>query len=116
MEGQITFAKASSIKFGDYFCIGTYPCKCVQMDTSKPGKHGACKIHFVGIDILTGKKHDLISPSTKDVTVLVVTKKEYLLLDLMNEEDKTGNDIAYCSLMYQCKTCDNIKLPDSDIG
>lgn len=116
MEGHVTFAKAGSIKVGDYLCIVNYPCKITHVDISKPGKHESSKMHFVGIDIITGKKHDHITPSSKDVSVPVIVKKEYLLMDTMEEYDDNGSLVTYCSLMHQNKTYDHIKLLDSDLG
>lgn len=115
MEGHVTFAKASSIKVGDHMCISNFPCKITHVDISKPGKHGSSKMHFTGIDVITNKKHDYITPSSKDVSVPVITKKEYVLMDLMEEEDN-NESVTYCSLMNQGKTFDHIKLPNNELG
>lgn len=38
--------------------IQEHPCKIVAMSTSKTGKHGGAKVHLVGVDIFTDKKHE----------------------------------------------------------
>ena len=48
--------QAGSIRKGGYIMIKGRPCKVVDVSTSKTGKHGHAKAHFVAIDIFTDKK------------------------------------------------------------
>merc|ERR1712195_133781 len=57
--------EAGQIRKGGYIVVKGRPCKVVDVSTSKTGKHGHAKCHFVTIDIFTGKKLSLanLSPS-----------------------------------------------------
>jgi translation initiation factor 5A len=63
-----------------FVVIKNRPCKIVDMSTSKTGKHGHAKVHLVAIDIFTGKKLEELCPSTHNMDVPNVTRKEYQLV------------------------------------
>jgi translation initiation factor 5A len=69
--------------------IKGHPCKVTDVSTSKTGKHGHAKCHFVAIDIFTGKKMEDLVPSTHNTEVPVVSRKEYTLLDI-NEDGEVS--------------------------
>lgn len=69
--------QCSALRKGGYVLIKDRPCKIVDMSTSKTGKHGHAKVNLVGIDIFTGRKYEDISPSTHNMSVPNVVKKEY---------------------------------------
>lgn len=72
--------------------IKGHPCKIVDMSTSKTGKHGHAKVHLVGIGIFDQKKYEDICPSTHNMEVPIVTRKEYLLVDIDDEGFLTLQD------------------------
>ncbi|KAF7509431.1 hypothetical protein GJ744_007994 [Endocarpon pusillum] len=84
------------------------PCKIVDMSTSKTGKHGHAKVHLTGIDIFTGKKYEELSPSTHNMEVPKVTRKEYPLLDISADN--------YLSLMDEGgNPKEDVKLEDGEV-
>jgi len=85
--------KCSSLRKNGFVLLGSgdpkeqHPCKIVDMSTSKTGKHGGAKVHLVGIDIFTEKKYEQIAGSTDNVNVPVISRSDYQLVDI--DEDDT---------------------------
>ena len=72
--------QCSALRKNGHVVIKGRPCKIVDMSTSKTGKHGHAKVHLVAIDIFTGKKLEDLSPSTHNMDVPNVARKEYTLV------------------------------------
>jgi len=83
--------QCSALRKNGHVLIKGEPCKIVEMSTSKTGKHGHAKVHMVGIGIFDSKKHEDICPSTHNMNVPHVNRKEYQLIDIDPE--------GYLSLM-----------------
>ena len=70
----------------------TFPCKVTAMNTAKPGKHGSAKAMIVAKDIFTDKQYEESFGTGDMIGAPIVTKTEYLLLDL---------DDSQLTLMHQ---------------
>ena len=64
-----------SLKIGQYVVIENEPCKIVEFEKSKPGKHGSAKARIVAIGVLTGQKRNVISPVDGKLEVPMIDKK-----------------------------------------
>lgn len=100
--------QCSALRKSGHVMIKGRPCKIVEMSTSKTGKHGHAKVHLVALDIFTGKKLEDICPSTHNMDVPHVKRKEYQLNDIdedfLNLMDDNGD------------TREDIKLPEGELG
>jgi len=94
--------QAGEIRKGSYLMIKGNPCKCVEVSTSKTGKHGHAKAHIVAIDIFTGKKMEDLCPTSHNLEIPFVKKIEYQVLSadpdsgevsLLDESGSTKDDL-----------------------
>lgn len=96
--------QCSKLRKGGYVMIKNRPCKVVEMSTSKTGKHGHAKVHYVGLDIFTGKKLEDICPSTHSVNVPNVNRQELQVIDVDGD--------GFLSIMHDNGDVTEIKCPD----
>ena len=66
--------EAGSIKEGSYVMIDGEPCRVVEVEKSKTGKHGSAKVRIVGIGVFDNVKRTLIVPSDAVVEVPIIEK------------------------------------------
>merc|ERR1712025_734932 len=104
-KGAQTFPQsAGDIRKGSHMLIKGFPCKVVEVTTSKTGKHGHAKASIVGVDIFTGKKHEDSVPTSHNVDCPNVTKTEYTLISI---------DDDYVTLMdAEGEMREDLKLPE----
>ncbi|CAI7855121.1 unnamed protein product [Closterium sp. NIES-54] len=107
-EIDLTFPQqAGAIRKGGHLVIKGRPCKVVEVSTSKTGKHGHAKCHFVAIDIFTNKKLEDIVPSSHNCDVPEVVRTDYQLIDISED--------GFVSLLTETgDTKDDLRLPTDD--
>ena len=95
---------ANTVRKGDVAMLKGHACKIVDFSSSKPGKHGAAKIKFCGLDVFDGKKYEEIISSTHNIDIPYLYRSEFTLVDV-NEE-------GYLTLMDGDGNCrEDMKLP-----
>ena len=94
--------QAGQLKKGDFVCINGFPCKVVEVTTSKTGKHGHAKANITALDVFTGKKYEEVAPTSHSLPSPVVKRMEFMLTDiapdghlsLMDEAGEMREDLA----------------------
>lgn len=84
-EGEKTFAPAKDLKPGRYIIIDDIPCKVVDMDISKPGKHGAAKVRITAIGIFDGQKKTWLGSADMEVESPVIKKLNAQVISISGE-------------------------------
>lgn len=91
------FAVAKELREGKYVLIDGIPCKVVEIESSKPGKHGAAKMRITGIGIFEGQKKTLLSPGDADVEIPIIERKNVMILSVSGNSaqvmDQQTNDV-----------------------
>lgn len=96
--------QAGTIRKNAFIVIKNRPCKVIDVSTSKTGKHGHAKCHFVATDIFTGKKLEDLQPSSHNCEVPNVSRQEFSVIDI--------SDDGFVSLMDDGgNTKDDLQLP-----
>ncbi len=68
------------------------PCRIVEYEKSKPGKHGSAKARIVAISVFTGQKKNLISPVDAKTEVPMIEKKSGQIISI------AGNSVQLMDL------------------
>jgi translation initiation factor 5A len=100
-------ADLGEIKEGSYVILDDEPCRVVQSDKSKPGKHGSAKIRLAAIGIFTGSKKSYVGPSSSRI-------------DVPNIDKRSGQVISISPMSVQIMDLENYEtfetsLVDSEI-
>jgi translation initiation factor 5A len=115
-----------TLKQGRYIIIDDEPSTIVNLEKSKPGKHGSAKARIDAIGVFDGQKRSIVSPVSAKVYVPMVERKGAQILSvlgnvaqLMDLNDystfeieipqehmgklEAGNDVAYLESMGKRK-------------
>lgn len=126
-------ADLGSLKIGSYILLPVSdqatgePCRIVEYDTSKPGKHGSAKARIVAVGVFDGQKRPHVGPTSQQVHVPLIDKRtgqvisitgdaiqvmdsetfETLDITLIDDEVKgkleTGQNVEYWKVMDTLK-------------
>lgn len=70
------FVAVNELRAGGYVIIDELICKIVEIEKSKPGKHGSMKARITGVDIFTGQKRQLLKGVSVNVEVPIIEKSD----------------------------------------
>ena len=80
-----------SLKIGSYILLPVSdqptgePCRIVEYDTSKPGKHGAAKARIVGVGVFDNQKRPHVGPVSMQVHVPLIDKRAGQIISMSGD-------------------------------
>jgi len=91
-----------TLKIGQHIIINDEPCRIVEYEKSKPGKHGSAKARIVGIGIFDGTKRSIVSPVDARVEVPIIEKRSAQTVSISNDQvqlmDLESFEVFYASM------------------
>src|SRR3989344_6002176 len=73
---------ANNIQKGSYIIIEGAGCKVVDVQISKPGKHGHSKVRISAMGLVDEKKRIIVLPGHDNVEVPIIEKKAAQVLSI----------------------------------
>jgi len=67
-------SEAGSLKTGSFIVLDGEPCRIVEVERSKPGKHGSAKVRIVAIGFFDNVKRSFVAPVSARVEVPIINK------------------------------------------
>jgi len=98
VNSQVFPKLAGDLKRDDFICFrmnnsNTRPCKIVEIESFKNGKHGSAKCSIVAEDIfIVGRKYEIVAPSSFPMLCPFVTKNEYQRIDIKKKKQLSHHD------------------------
>ncbi len=71
-----------SLKVGGYIIIDGIACKIVDIQTSRPGKHGHAKCRLSAVGLIDNQKKVIVKPGHDKVEVPIIEKKDAQILSI----------------------------------
>ena len=79
-------ASLSDVKIGSYIIIDGEPCRIIEYDKSKPGKHGSAKARVVATGVFDGSKRSLVSPVSAGIEIPMIEKRTGQVISMNMEQ------------------------------
>ena len=85
-------SELGALKIGSYILLPVgdqstgEPCRIVEYDTSKPGKHGAAKARIVGVGIFDNQKRPHVGPVSMQVHVPLIDKRSGQIISITGDQ------------------------------
>lgn len=89
------FATAKELKVGKYLLVDDIPCRIVNIESSKPGKHGSAKMRITAIGIFTNQKKTVLTPGDADVEVPIIDRKTVQIMSVSGNNAQVMDQKTY---------------------
>ncbi len=83
--GDIKIVQATSLKVGSYVIIDGAACRIVNIQVSRPGKHGHAKVRIEGIGLVDEKRRAIVVPGHENLEVPIIGKKSAQVLSVQGD-------------------------------
>ncbi len=85
MTGETKTVSVSTLSKGSYILIEGVPCRVLDIQISKTGKHGHSKARLTAIGLIDEKKRVAVMPGHENVEVPIVEKKTAQVLSIAGD-------------------------------
>jgi len=85
-EGETKKSDAGSVKPGSFIVMNGIACKVVDIQISRPGKHGHAKCRITATGLLDGKKYVEVMPGHDSVDIPIIGKKTAQVLSITGDK------------------------------
>lgn len=84
-----------SLQKGSYIVLEGAACKIMDMQVSKPGKHGHAKVRLTAVGLVDNKKRIVVMPGHDNVEVPIVEKKNAQILSVQGYKANVMDSESY---------------------
>ena len=76
---------ANNVQKGSFIIMDGAACKVVDVEISKPGKHGHSKVRISAVGLVDDKKRIEVMPGHDNIEVPIIEKRSAQVLSVQNE-------------------------------
>ena len=84
-----------SLQKGSYIVLEGAACRVVDMQVSRPGKHGHAKVRLTAVGIVDDKKRVVVMPGHDNVEVPIIEKKTAQVLSMQGDSANVMDSETY---------------------
>jgi len=84
-----------SLQKGSYVILEGAACRVVDMQVSRPGKHGHAKVRLTAVGLVDEKKRIVVMPGHDNVDVPIIEKKSAQVLSIQGDTANVMDSESY---------------------
>ena len=88
-------ASVGSLQKGSYIVLEGAACRVVDIQVSRPGKHGHAKVRLTAVGLVDDKKRVVVMPGHDNVEVPIVEKRTAQVLSLQGDTANVMDSETY---------------------
>ena len=92
---DIKLVGANQIQKGSFILMGGIACRVVDVEISKPGKHGHSKVRISAVGLVDDKKRIEVMPGHDNVEVPVIEKRNAQILSIQGDAANVMDSETY---------------------